>query len=62
MITVQVPTWAKMRNPIEKITKNKSDLGVAQVGECLPSKCEALSPNASTSKREKKSISPFKKD
>jgi hypothetical protein len=32
--------------------------GVAQVAECLPSKCEAFSSNSSTAKKPKQNINP----
>jgi hypothetical protein len=41
--------WANSsRDPIFKIPNTTRAGGVAQVVECLPSKCEALSSNAST--------------
>jgi hypothetical protein len=39
----------KFGDPIQKITKAKRVMGVAQVVECLPSKCKALNLNPSTS-------------
>jgi hypothetical protein len=41
-------------SPTSKITRAKGLGGMAEVSECLPSKCEALSSNLSTVKKEKK--------
>jgi hypothetical protein len=43
-----------MRPYLEKYLTHKRAGGVAQVIECLPSKCEALSSNPSTEKKKKK--------
>jgi hypothetical protein len=45
------------RDPISKITKTKRAGGVAQVVECLPTKCKALS---SKSKKKKKKVKKWK--
>jgi hypothetical protein len=37
------------QDPISKITRAKKAGGMAQAGECLPSKCESPSSNTSTS-------------
>jgi hypothetical protein len=48
------PAWANSpRDPISKISNTKRAGRGAQVVECLPSKCEALSSNANTTKKEK---------
>jgi hypothetical protein len=39
---------------LENNSEEKSAEGVAQVLECLPSKCKALSPNPSSAKRKTK--------
>jgi hypothetical protein len=41
----------KKRDPISKVTKAKRAGGAAQEVECLPSMCEALSSNRSTTKK-----------
>jgi hypothetical protein len=46
------PTQAKMRDPIQNITKGKKAGGMVQVVECLASKCKALSSNPRTAKTE----------
>jgi hypothetical protein len=43
-----------MRDHISKITKAKRAEGVAQVVQCLPSKCKALSSNPDCQKEKKK--------
>jgi hypothetical protein len=40
-----MPAWAKSKTPVSKNGRAKSAGDVAQVVECLPSKCEALSSN-----------------
>jgi hypothetical protein len=53
-ITAQEQPQAKSMKPYLKNnqTKNRAG-GVAQVVACLPSKCESLSSNPSTSKKKK---------
>jgi hypothetical protein len=52
-ITVQVPAWAKIWNPIWNIIKAKRTGSMAQVIECLYIKYEVLSLNHSTAKKGK---------
>jgi hypothetical protein len=44
----------KNQDPISRITRAQRAAGVARALEHLPSKCEALSLNLSTSKKKKK--------
>jgi hypothetical protein len=48
------PAWATKPRPYLKNTQYKKGAGrVTQVVECLPSKCEVLSSNPSTTKKKK---------
>jgi hypothetical protein len=46
--------WSKKRGPTSKITRAKRAGSMAQEGQCLPSKQEALSLNHSTIKKSNK--------
>jgi hypothetical protein len=46
--TLSRSAWAKTKDSIRKITKQKRTGGMIQVVECMPSKCEALSSNPHT--------------
>jgi hypothetical protein len=46
-----MPAWAKSETLISKIMTVKRAAGVAQVVECLPSKCAALSSNTNTEEK-----------
>jgi hypothetical protein len=56
-ITVQIQPWSNsLWDPILKNpTQNRAD-GMAEVVECLPSKCEALSSNSSTNNNKKREL------
>jgi hypothetical protein len=57
------PAWVNSSwDPISKKPSHKGAGGVAQVVECLPSKCKALSSNHSTSKKKKKRESERERD
>jgi hypothetical protein len=43
-----------METPLTKSNRQNRTGGVAQMIECLPSKCKALSSNSSTAKKERK--------
>jgi hypothetical protein len=51
----------KKPDHVSEITREKRAGGVAQVVECLPSKCEALTLTPSTTKKKKKIVSDSKK-
>jgi hypothetical protein len=47
-------TWAKTRDPIQKIAQSKKGWGIAEAAEHLTNKPEALSSNPSTTNKNKK--------
>jgi hypothetical protein len=52
-------TPGTIKNKFLKTARAKRAGGVAQVVECLPCKCKALSSNPSTAKKQTKKQNPF---